>query len=120
MSYNYKKIANSALKLIKKFGAPLTIERQEEGDYDPATGGNTITTISYGGTGVRVNYKMREIDGTLVQSGDFKLLVEAKELLTVPETLDSVIFDGNEYSVVDVGTIAPAQTPVVYILQVRS
>ena len=68
----------------------LSGERKILGEYDPATGGATGTLIIYTGRGVFGGYLAREIDGSLIQTADVKLLVLQNELEQVPKTGDSI------------------------------
>lgn len=59
---------------------PLTGTRTVEGEYDPVTGQTSGSTLTYMGRGVFGSYSMREIDGSLIQTTDEKLLVLQSEL----------------------------------------
>ncbi len=59
----------------------VTGVRKVAGEYDPDLGGETPeTTIIYMGRGVLGSYLSKEIDGSLVQTTDKKLLVLQNEL----------------------------------------
>lgn len=118
MSSFYTGLAGVASQLLKDKGQSLTLTRAVDSSYDPATG---ITTpgiaTTYTGYGAAFNYMAGEIDGTLVQNGDIKLVLEATD--TAPEKGDTVPIDSITYRAEDVNTISPAGTPVIYILQLR-
>lgn len=60
---------------------PVTGVRKVAGEYDPDLGGETPeTTITYMGRGVLGSYLSKEIDGSLIQTTDKKLLVLQNEL----------------------------------------
>lgn len=61
---------------------PLIGSRTEQGEYDPDNPSGEIV-ISYAGRGVFGSYLAREIDGTLIETTDVKLLVLQNELLQV-------------------------------------
>lgn len=48
--------------------------------YDPATGDTSAGSLSYMGRGVFSGYLAREVDGSLIQASDAKLLVLQNEL----------------------------------------
>ncbi|MEX5536043.1 hypothetical protein ABFV54_13040 [Pseudomonas syringae] len=48
--------------------------------YDPATGDTSAGSLSYMGRGVFSSYLAREVDGSLIQASDAKLLVLQNEL----------------------------------------
>ncbi|MQT83985.1 hypothetical protein GHN92_05305 [Pseudomonas sp. FSL R10-2964] len=54
------------------------------GEYDPITGSDTGgSTLNYSGRGVFSSYLAREIDGSLIQTTDEKLLVLQNELFVL-------------------------------------
>lgn len=60
---------------------PVTGVRKVAGEYDPDLGGEMQeTTITYMGRGVLGSYLSKEIDGSLIQTTDTKLLVLQNEL----------------------------------------
>ena len=60
---------------------PVTGVRKVVGEYDPDLGGETPeTTVTYSGRGVLGSYLSKEIDGSLIQTTDKKLLVLQNEL----------------------------------------
>ncbi|WP_053151042.1 hypothetical protein [Pseudomonas sp. P97.38] len=60
---------------------PVVGVRMVPGEYDPDLGGETPeTTVMYMGRGVLGSYLSKEIDGSLVQTTDKKLLVLQNEL----------------------------------------
>ncbi|XSS65404.1 hypothetical protein ACP9OK_10700 [Pseudomonas sp. B11] len=59
---------------------PVTGVRKIAGEYDPDLGGAPEVTTTYGGRGVFGNYLAKEIDGSLIQTTDEKLLVLQNEL----------------------------------------
>lgn len=59
----------------------VTGVRKVAGEYDPDLGGETPeTTVTYTGRGVLGSYLSKEIDGSLIQTTDKKLLVLQNEL----------------------------------------
>ena len=116
--FDYAAMQNTASGLIAKFGADAVITRTSGATFDPATGGYTggaTTTLT--GKAVRMRFTKNEIDGELVQRGDFRLLVDAAS--GEPLIGDTATFDGVAYRVMDVITTAPANTSVMYDVQCR-
>ncbi|WP_439864536.1 hypothetical protein [Pseudomonas antarctica] len=63
---------------------PVTGVRKVAGEYDPDLGGETPeTTMTYSGRGVFGSYLSKEIDGSLIQTTDKKLLVLQNELFVL-------------------------------------
>jgi hypothetical protein len=59
---------------------PVAGVRKVAGDYDPDTGTAPEESITYGGRGVFGSYLAKEIDGSLIQTTDEKLLILQNEL----------------------------------------
>ncbi len=59
---------------------PVLGSRKEAPVYDPAAGKPVSATSNYTGRGVYGSYLSKEIDGSLVQTADKKLLVLKNEL----------------------------------------
>lgn len=97
MSFDYSGLANTAIRLIGEFGAPCTFHRVITGSYDPLTGtsGDTVEDIVL--TAVRLEFSSSDIDGSLIQQGDFVLLIDGLQDIA---NIDSVTVDGYEYEVV--------------------
>lgn len=84
-------------------GLEMTLTRTVMGEYDPNIGGASSTTTNYDGSAFRDTYSLRDVDGSLIKSGDVKLLV-SPELLNgsdtpTPETVDKILFDSTLYTV---------------------
>lgn len=85
------------------------------------TGTNADPTYAYVETSCTVTiveYKASEIDGTVIQRGDTKILTDAT-IAVVPEPGDSVVVDDVTYAVIDAEVVRPAGVPVLYIVQGR-
>ncbi len=111
-------LAEVANELITEFGEAGTFSRDVEGAYNPESGeAFGETTIPYSGTIVPTSYKDYEIDGTIIQKGDIKVL--AHTMSEVPTPDDSLTF-GNFYG--KIITVMHTQingNDVIYTLQVR-
>lgn len=120
MTFNYDRVANTALRQIIKFGGKFTVTRRITGTYNPATSTATITESSQSDiSGVFNNYEEADIDGTLIKSGDTQLLIPAVGV-TRPENEDTVTdASSTKYTIKKVTPIQPNGLPVLYILQVR-
>lgn len=97
MSFNYSGLANTATRLISEFGAPCTFHNVTEGAFDPLTGVTGDTTEGVTLTAVRLQFSSSDIDGTMIQEGDFVLLIDGVQDIS---NIDSVTVDGEQYEVV--------------------
>ena len=115
MTFNYVGLEITSLSLITRFGKDATLNRVTEGAYDPSTGTNTgASTSTQTVKAVFTDYKEMQIDGSIVQRGDRLVLVAASGI-SEPLTNDEI--DG--YKVVNVKLVKPAETALLYKLQVR-
>lgn len=120
MSFDYQRMAQTAKRLLTKFGATAVLSRDGgDGAYNPATGqvegGGTQT---WDCTAAVLAYRAQDIDGTLIQAGDSRVLI-APDIATVPETGDVVNVAGRTLTAIRVAVTAPAGIAVLYDVQAR-
>ena len=72
---DYSKTAARADQSLRRKGGIVVLRQVVTGPYDPDLGTAPITTTDCEGTGVKINYEAENIDGTLIQAGDQKLLL---------------------------------------------
>lgn len=65
--------------------------RKVAGEYDPDTGTAPEVVITYAGRGVFGSYLAKEIDGSLIQTTDEKLLILQNELFVTVEGVPTAI-----------------------------
>ena len=116
---NYAPSVAAALRLIEKFGKALTLTRQSSGSYDPSTGSATVTTTTQAAHGIRTSWAAQDIDGSLIKSGDLKIVLAASGLTTAPQVDDTITFDSTVYTIKGVYPVCPADVVIVYNLNVR-
>jgi hypothetical protein len=136
MAFDYERIRDEvAIPLIEEYGAAIVLSRIEDTDtytrhYDPLTLSTYWTDsedtrydtkpeavqIDYEGHGIIQNFKIEQIDGTLVQADDLRLIA-----IDIPQPQEGDIFtvNGIEYQYVRTDPVAPGGTTVVYNIQVR-
>lgn len=105
------------------YGAALTIRRTTAGDYDPDTGSSGATTTDYAGSGIRKNYQLKDIDGSLIKSGDLQFIVSPVLLngsdMPEPTTTDKLLFDGDTYVIASVKAWDFAGLALGFVVQAR-
>tara|TARA_B100000686_G_C16738759_1_gene945274 strand:+ start:787 stop:1137 length:351 start_codon:yes stop_codon:yes gene_type:complete len=114
---NYEGIANTALQQIADKGRTITIKSVTEGAYvpgQPYSGTETETSVK----AVVTAYSERLIDGSVIQTGDKQALIAARGI-SEPTTSDKIIDGGDTYSIVNVSTVKPGNTAILYKIQVR-
>ena len=116
MSFNYDEVATDAADLIEEFGQAITITSTTS-VYDVATGTNALTETTQTAYGVALDYRTKDIDGTLIQRGDKRLLVKGS--ITTPEEGEEVTVNGVDWVIKGVKQISPAGTVVMHEFTLR-
>lgn len=118
-AFDYARAAQTAERLIRKFGAAGAIRQQTPGSgpsYDPGEPESTDHAANM----VVTSYTNREIDGQRILATDRKALVEPS-VGVEPTTADLLVTpDGSTLAIIDVTLLRPATTTVLYVLQVRA
>ena len=105
-------------KLLEQFGEKLTFSRQVKGAYNPETGGYLAdTTETFTAGCFFTAFDSREIDGSLIQAGDSKVLIDA--VGTAPQPGDTLDKRGVVYRVLQVRADEVGGDAVIYTAQVR-
>jgi hypothetical protein len=114
--FNYTGLASTATRLINKFGGDVTLRIKTEGTYNPITGANTDTFADTVVQGVKLNFVNSDIDGTLIRTGDVKVLIDGLFALTKD---DKIIIGTDQYEIIKPMPLAPGDTRLVTTLQCR-
>jgi len=120
----YSEIADTADEMLEEFGQIVTLTHITISEYVP--GKDILSSKStQTGTGVIVDWDAKQIDGTLIQVGDKKLLLSplntAGTNLTAPVLGDTVTDTaGVVYTLVaPLKTVSPAGTVVLFEVNIR-
>jgi hypothetical protein len=117
VAFDYAGLRTSTvLPMIQQFGMAITYRRYTD-VFAPTTGTNTRTAVDTSAYGVVTEYRLSEIDGTLVQSGDRKVL---SANIQEPRVGDALVIALLVYQIVGVRAVAPAGVAVLYEIQVRA
>lgn len=118
-TFDYARPLATANRLLTKFGQAGAIRRTEivgGSDFDP---GEEIIT-DHPATFVVTSYAAKDIDGTRILATDKKAMIAPGSLTVEPTPADKLVdADGAVYNIVHVGTIRPAETTLLWVLQVR-
>lgn len=119
MSFDYTRLSATALLMLDRFGVEASIKRDLVGDYDEELGSAPTTTVEWTAKAVRGDpYSAKEIDGTLIQSGDLRLYVSADAAHTL-ETGDRITIESEVWRIERPNPVRPAATTLLYTAQVR-
>jgi len=111
---------------FKADGFGIKVRRPgSEGIWDPNTMSYTGGTsdADYTTYGIKKNYSIREIDGSVVQQKDSLLIFPAYSpdgSLPLLTSTDQILIDDVVQNVVNIEPVAPANIPILYRAQVRA
>ena len=129
----YTRLFQTALRLLAKYGQPVTLRRYTQGgsDYNPATGAASPAgptgindTIRNGlptdAPGKRIGQQYGQVVETnsLIQDTDRWMYLDANGL--PPTQQDHILYGNVDYSIVDVQTYSPGGFPVLYLVVIRA
>lgn len=120
MTFDYAGLENTALTQIDEFGRTVVFRSVDQGTFDASTNsrtGNSVTNTNV--KAVITDYRERQINDETIRRGDKRVMIAGAALSSAPETND-IIVDGSEvYRIINVETIQPGDTVLLYKLQVR-
>lgn len=113
-------LQNVASKVLAKLGGDVTIRSIALSSYNTTTGAVTETATDIGVKGVLEDVNIREVN-ELVQAGDKKLIVAAKDLNgTTPTTVDKVVVNSVVHQIIRIETIEQDNTAITYEMILRA
>jgi len=121
----YEKMQKTSNRLLLSKGQAVVLKHTVVGEYVPGSGVETTVSTQYG-TGAVVEWDSNQIDGTLILTGDKRLLLSALNTsgaaLTAPVLRDTVTdAAGKVYTLTaPLETLSPAGTPVLYTCNMRA
>ena len=101
---SYQKYADKAFEKIKKYGSLIKVKRAGEEEYDPETNTYSGGGEEFTGYAIQRNFNQRNVDGTNIKYGDVLFMAQLPER---PQTNDTVVFGGREYTVINVEPLNP-------------
>ncbi len=113
----YDEMVELAEESISDFGQSVTlVTAGNEADYDQYGNVQAATPdVEVEGLGCTLNYKFNEIDGTVIKTGDAKMLYQGE----APAIDMTVTLEGAKWRVVALNPLNPAGILVMYSLQLR-
>jgi len=113
------KLQGVADVVIAKLGGEVIIRYVSAGSYNATTGvvGETISDTEV--RGILEGVSVREVN-ELIQAGDKRLTVAAKELPLAPETKDRAVISSVVHQIISVNTIEQDNEAITYELILRA
>lgn len=116
---DYSSLAATALRQIADKGRNVTLRRDAAGTYNPAS--DTFTAGDEDNETVKAvitDYHDRQIDGEIIMRGDRRAIIAASGL-TAPDKGDVIVDGSDQYRIINIETVKPGDTALLYKLQVR-
>jgi hypothetical protein len=115
----YSEMAEMATELITEFGQDIVITRETEEEINPVTGEVEVeaNTQEFIVKGVMKKYPENLVDETRITSSDREIIIEAS--VVEPLLTDTVSINSQEWPIMEIHSINPAGTPLVYSMRVR-
>ncbi|MDK9951527.1 hypothetical protein [Enterobacter ludwigii] len=116
MPINYERMQATATRMIKQNGVTYNVTRKGTvtvvGGVEHKTEG-----LHFKATGVKTEYAPGEIDGTVIENGDVRIVFTAEQEI---KTGDLVDVDGLAYRVVKPNPSKPGAVVICYKTQLRA
>lgn len=117
----YQGIQETSSRLIKEYGAEITLSRTIKGTFDPVKGKSAgDTKKQFKCHAVLNNYEIKHVNETQIQLGDKQMTLAAKDLGTTPVMTDTITQGGTTYSIKNIQLLNPGGVDLIYELQCRA
>ena len=117
---DYVAIRAEVLAALKEDGCSVSLVVTSTGELDTVTGQYPdAVTVTYPGAAILKSYSIKEIDGSVLQQGDRKILLALDDPGVVPATIDNLDVLGVLYAIQDVKPADPAGMAILYEIQAR-
>lgn len=107
----YQKIVASQ---IKKYGKVVVFHFHGQEDYDPIAGTANADLCDEEAHAVMVRPDEKSFRTGTVRHGDAALIIDGKTMSRGPTPNDSVTVDGEEWKIISVSRVAPAELVIIY------
>ena len=116
LAQSLEKVAGT---VIATFGGDVTVRYVSAGTYNATTGAINETASDTDVKGVLEDVSVREVN-ELVQQGDKRLTIAAKDLPSAPETKDRVVISTVVHQIIRVETTEQDNTAITHELILRA
>lgn len=123
---DYIALQLKAADKIANYGLLTSIEIATLATYDPITDSYTRATVTHDVMGLFESFDARDIDGTVIQAGDKRLLLSAIDSstgATLPQLDEqdsiTITYDGRDLSPISITPLKPGGITLLYQTHVR-
>ncbi|HFV9215007.1 TPA: hypothetical protein ACIAHZ_004393 [Enterobacter roggenkampii] len=116
MAINYQRMQATTTRMLKQNGIAHNVTRK---GTLIVIGGveHRSEDIQFIATGVKTDYAPGEIDGTVIENGDIRIVFTAEKEIKIGDVVD---IDGTAYRVVKPNPVKPAVLVLCYKAQLRA
>lgn len=123
----YGRSVATTLRMIKKYGMPVTLRRQAVGSYNTSTLGATIQTddsiryllkLDQPGKQIAARFGNNYEKNTMRERNEKWAYMEASG--PAPQLQDKIIMEGIEFTIIDLQGVGPSGVDVIYQLVMRA
>lgn len=118
MTFNYAALAQTARRLLVRFGASATLTRSTPGEYDSETASAPLTTTVQNVTACVFPVEDRYVDGSLIFATDQQAYIAAVGV-TEPKPGDVLAWQGVNLTAVQCKNLGPSGIMVLFEMIVR-
>lgn len=112
-AFDYNRTAQTALRLLQRYGKATTLTREAPGEYDPDDAAAPITPTVQNVVAAVFPVEQKYVDGTLVRSTDEQALISARGV-SEPKPGDILLWGGRDLTAVKCQNLGPAGVFVLY------
>ncbi|PIJ49194.1 MULTISPECIES: hypothetical protein [unclassified Erwinia] len=117
MAKFYPRMKSLPDRLLRKYGTSYSVTRE---GTTTVINGKEVTepdkALKPDPVGIKVDYEPGEIDGTLIKTGDIRILFQAEPEIKIG---DLVLVDGAKYRVLQPNPVKPADLTLCFKSQLR-
>lgn len=118
MAFDYSGLGSLCCEQIAQFGGEATF-RQAVHYYNPVRGEMTDDKTEFRAPALMTSPDEQALASGLANTGDGVLLVAAKDMAEAPRAGEAVIWNGQEWRMVSIASVAPAGEALLYKITVR-
>lgn len=112
-----KKMAQTALRMLNKYGNTITLKQPLSTDYNPSTGKDESIYQTYTIKGLLEDDKLKSYQTDKVEFGDILLLISSE----LPIQRDwSVNYDDDDWNILDIKKVSAEDNIIISYLHLRT
>lgn len=112
-AFDYNRTAQTALRLLQRYGKATTLTRETPGEYEPDDAAAPLMATVQTVVAAVFPVEQKHVDGTLVRATDEQALLSARGV-TEPKPGDILLWNGRNLTALKCENLGPAGVFVLY------